>query len=80
MPGQPTYHYLPANSDTVHWGYFSKSLKPREVDSGDYVTIEALTHHADDDHERMIKGDPGAESVYLGRRTKRTSTAAAPDR
>ena len=25
-PGQPTYHYLPANSDTVHWGYFSKLL------------------------------------------------------
>src|SRR5215467_2797952 len=20
-PGQPTYHYLPANSDTVHWGW-----------------------------------------------------------
>ena len=32
-PGQPTYHYLPANSDTVHWGYFSKLLKPQlEVD------------------------------------------------
>ncbi|MFZ1094432.1 MAG: hypothetical protein WAN75_35355, partial [Xanthobacteraceae bacterium] len=27
--------------------YFSKLLKPQlEVDSGDYVTIEALTHHA----------------------------------
>jgi hypothetical protein len=25
-PGQPTYHYLPANADTVHWGYFSKLL------------------------------------------------------
>ena len=35
-----------------------------EVDSGDYVTIETLTHHANDDAERMIKGDPGAESVY----------------
>jgi hypothetical protein len=29
-------------------------LKPQlEVDSGDYVTIEALTHHANDDAERM---------------------------
>ena len=64
-PGQPTYHYLPANADTVHWGYFSKLLKPQlEVDSGDYVTIEALTHHANDDAERMVKGDPGAESVF----------------
>src|SRR6516165_1484261 len=49
-PGKPTYHYLPATADTVHWGYFSKLLKPQlEVDSGDYVTIEALTHHANDD-------------------------------
>jgi acetamidase/formamidase len=65
-PGRPTYHYLPATADTVHWGYFSKLLKPQlEVDSGDYVTIEALTHHANDDAERMIKGDPGAESVFL---------------
>ena len=65
-PGSPTYHYLPANSDTVHWGYFSKLLKPQlEVDSGDYVTIEAVTHHAGDDVERMVKGDPGLESIYL---------------
>jgi acetamidase/formamidase len=64
--GKPTYHYLPANAENVHWGYFSKLLKPRlEIESGDYVTIEALTHHANDDAERMIKGDPGAESVYL---------------
>ena len=43
-PGQPTYHYLPATADTVHWGYFSKLLKPQlEVDSGDYVTIGRTT-------------------------------------
>ena len=35
-----------------------------EVRSGDYMTIETLTHHANDDAERMIEGDPGAESVY----------------
>src|SRR5262249_19949757 len=70
--GQPTYHYLPANADTVHWGYFSKLLKPQlEVDSGDYITIEVLTHHANDDAERMIKGDPGAESVFLWTREKK---------
>src|ERR1700739_5051273 len=64
--GQPTYHYLRPNSDTVHWGYFSKLLKPQlEVDSGDYITIEAVTHHAGDDTERMVKGDPGLESIYL---------------
>ncbi len=71
-PGKPTYHYLPATADTVHWGYFSKLLDPRiEIDSGDYVTIEALTHHANDDAERMIKGDPGAEAVYLWTRDKK---------
>jgi acetamidase/formamidase len=71
-PGQPTYHYLPATADTVHWGYFSKLLKPQlEIDSGDYVTIEALTHHANDDAERMVKGDPGAESVFLWTRDRK---------
>jgi phosphoribosylformylglycinamidine cyclo-ligase len=30
-------------ADTVHWGYFSKKLKPQvEIDSGDFITIEAL--------------------------------------
>lgn len=65
-PATPSSHYLPVNSDTVHWGYFSKTLKPRvEVDSGDIVTIETLTHHAGDDLERMVQGDEGAESVCL---------------
>src|SRR5215510_11645539 len=54
--GKPSHHYLPATAETVHWGYFSKSLRPQiEVNSGDYVTIETLTHHANDDAERMVK-------------------------
>ena len=66
------HHYLPANADTVHWGYFSKNLKPQlEVDPGDLITIETLTHQASDDHERMIAGDPGAESVYLWTKDKK---------
>jgi acetamidase/formamidase len=66
------YHYVPATDKTVHWGYFSKSLKPVvEVNSGDFVTIEALTHHAGDDLERMVKFDPGAESVYYWDKTKK---------
>ena len=70
--GRPNHHYLPATADTVHWGYFSKLLKPLvEIDSGDYVTIEVLTHHANDDAERMIKGDPGAESVFLWTKEKK---------
>src|SRR5882724_6648724 len=66
------HHYLPANADTVHWGFFSKHLRPQlEVESGDFVTIETLTHQASDDHERMIEGDPGAESVYLWTKDKK---------
>jgi len=35
----------------VHGGYFSKKLPPViEVVSGDFVTMEAITHHAYDDH------------------------------
>jgi acetamidase/formamidase len=69
---KPNHHYLPATADTVHWGFFSKLLKPRvEVDSGDYVTVETLTHHANDDAERMVNGDPGAESVYLWTKDKK---------
>jgi hypothetical protein len=49
QPAKRSYHHLPANADTVHWGYFSKKLKPQvEIDSGDFITIEALTHHAND--------------------------------
>lgn len=67
---QPTkstvsHYHVPANSETVHWGYFSKKLKPViEVNSGDFVTIETATHHAYDDYERMIQGDPGLESIF----------------
>lgn len=59
------HHFLPVSPETVHWGYFSRNLKPvLEIRSGDYVTIETLTHHANDDAERMIEGDAGAEAVY----------------
>ena len=64
--GMTSHYFIPAASNTVLWGYFSKSAKPVvEVESGDFVTIETLTHHANDDAERMVKGDKGAESVFL---------------
>ncbi len=66
VPGTRNHYYVPANDKTVHWGYFSKLLKPLvEVNSGDFVTIEALTHHANDDAERMVKDDPGADPLAL---------------
>ena len=56
---------LPVSPATVHWGYFSKKVTPAlTLRSGDRATIETLTHHANDDYERMIAGDPGAESVF----------------
>src|SRR5689334_2701977 len=56
---------LPVSPKTVHWGYFSKKVAPAlTLRSGDRATIETLTHHANDDYERMIQGDPGAESVF----------------
>src|SRR3979411_3438062 len=72
QPAKRAYQHLPAHADTVHWGYFSKKLKPQvEIDSGDLITIEALTHHANDDAERMVKGDLGAESVFLWTKEKK---------
>lgn len=59
------HHYLRATCDTVHWGYLSHDLPPvLTVRSGDTVTVETLTQHATDDWERMIQGDPGAQSVF----------------
>jgi acetamidase/formamidase/AraC-like DNA-binding protein len=59
------HHYVPVSESTVHWGYFSRSLRPViTVRSGDVVTLETLTQHATDDVERMVKGDAGAESVF----------------
>lgn len=63
--GHTTHYYIPASDKTVSWGFFSKSLKPVvELESGDFATIETLTHHANDDASLMVKGDPGAESVF----------------
>ncbi len=59
------HHHLPVSPKTVHWGYFSKVVAPAlTLKSGDRATIETLTHHANDDYERMIEGDAGAESVF----------------
>ena len=59
------HHLLPVSPANVQWGYFSKKVKPAlTLKSGDRATIETLTHHANDDYERMIANDPGAESVF----------------
>ncbi len=67
------HHTLPVSPKTVHWGYFSKVVAPAlTLKSGDRATIETLTHHANDDYERMIAGDPGAESIFHWTREQKT--------
>ena len=69
LPGDarpsPRHHHLAVAADHVHWGFFSRALKPvLEVASGDTITVETLSQHASDDPGLMIAGDPGAEDVF----------------
>src|SRR6266849_7829606 len=67
-----SHYHVPATDQTVHWGYFSQSLPALvTVESGDVVTLETVTHHAYDDYERMIKGDPGVERIYYWDQTRK---------
>jgi len=51
--------------DTVHWGYFSKTLPHKlSIKSGDEVTVEMVSHHCGDDPDLMIKGDKNLEEIY----------------
>jgi len=56
---------LPVHASTVHWGYLGKAIPPAlRVRPGSIVTVETLTQHGGDDMERLVAGDPGAESVF----------------
>mmetsp|Transcript_776 Transcript_776/g.4819 ORF Transcript_776/g.4819 Transcript_776/m.4819 type:complete len:501 (-) Transcript_776:233-1735(-) len=56
---------IEANANTVHWGFTYKGLPPlATVTSGDTISVEMATHHAGDDPEKMVYGDPGMESIY----------------
>jgi acetamidase/formamidase len=57
--------HLKLSADTVHWGYFSKTIEPViSIVSGEEIMVEMATHHACDDWDRMIKGDPGMEDIF----------------
>ena len=46
---------LRATPDTVHWGYFDRSLAPvLRIRSGDLIAVETFTHHAADAHKRAV--------------------------
>ena len=63
--GSTERHHLAVSRDTVHWGYLSRTIPPvLTVRPNSEITIETLTQHSYDDHERMIAGDQGAESVF----------------
>jgi hypothetical protein len=72
------YLLLPGGHWPTRWvGAISrKHLKPwLEIDSGDYATIEALTHHANDDAERMIKGGGNIDLRVSARRCRNDEIA-----
>jgi acetamidase/formamidase/AraC-like DNA-binding protein len=65
IPPGVRHHHLRATPETIHWGHLNRNLRPvLRVQSGDYVTIETVTHHAADDYERMIAGDAELERIY----------------
>jgi acetamidase/formamidase len=56
-------HELPATADTVHWGYFDRSLEPAlTIRSGDLVRIETITHQAGDAPDLLM--DDAIERVF----------------
>lgn len=74
-PGAPMrkHYHVSALPETVHWGFFSKNLKPlATVESGDFVSIETVTHRAGDDVARMVTGDAGVEKIYHWDKAKKT--------
>lgn len=57
--------HIPVNKDTVHWGYYNLSAPfVGSVKSGGVVTVEVATHVSGADYAKMIRGDPGLESIY----------------
>jgi len=65
VSAQSMDHELKATNETVHWGFFSSTLAPKlTIQSGDTVTVEMVSHHAGDDPELMINGDPDLEEIF----------------
>jgi acetamidase/formamidase len=66
---------LPLSAANVHWGFFSKTIAPvLTIDSGAEVVVEMATHHACDDYDKMILGDPGMEDIYAWNETVRSES------
>ncbi len=56
-------HHLAASPDTVFWGYIDRNQAPvLEVDPGDVVEIEAVTHHSGDAPDLLM--DDGVRAIW----------------
>jgi len=63
-------HHLRATPETVFWGYIDRNQPPvLEIDPGDVVVVEGVTHHSGDAPDLMM--DDGVRAIW---------SAIAPDR
>ncbi len=61
----PTRHQLPATPATCYWGYIDREQPPvLEVDDGDIIEVEAVTHHAGDAPDLLM--DDGVRALWSG--------------
>ena len=60
-----TEHRLAATPTTCVWGYIDRATPPvLEVDPGDIIEIEAVTHHAGDAPDLLM--DDGIREIWAG--------------
>ena len=60
-----TEHHLAANPATCFWGYIDRNTPAvLEVDSGDIIEIEAVTHHAGGAPDLLM--DDGIRAIWAG--------------
>jgi acetamidase/formamidase len=56
-------HHLPATPGTVFWGYIDRNQPPvLEVNPGDIVEVEAVTHHSGDAPDLLM--DDGVRAIW----------------
>jgi hypothetical protein len=66
-PRAAMHHHLPGTIDTTQQGVFSREFAPiLTAQSGYFLTIELISHHADKD-ERMWMNDPNVEGIFAER-------------
>ncbi|CEM40053.1 unnamed protein product [Vitrella brassicaformis CCMP3155] len=56
---------LPLGKDTVHFGYYDKSMTPSlRVLSGDEVSVDLVAPHACDDYDKLIGDDAALQGIF----------------